>query len=72
MPNPLLSVRISPDLEQLLQQKESELGKTRSEITIEALQAYLKPPSAEDQLGRLEQQVKALQSAFRKHFPMES
>jgi predicted transcriptional regulator len=61
MPNPLLSVRLSPELNDLLQQKESETGMSRSSLTIAALEAFLKPPSPEDELARLKMRVEALE-----------
>jgi hypothetical protein len=53
MPNPLLSVRIPTPLDEMLKQKETDSGKSRSDLTVEALRAYLCPPSADDELGQL-------------------
>ncbi|OLP20061.1 hypothetical protein BST81_02140 [Leptolyngbya sp. 'hensonii'] len=64
MPNPLLSVRIPLELDTLIKQKEAE-GRNRSEIAIEALLAYLKPPSAEDQLAALQRRVEAIERMLR-------
>jgi hypothetical protein len=57
MANPLLSVRIPPDLEVLLP---SDRGQ-RSKVTIEALKAYLQPSNPEDKLSQLERRVTELE-----------
>ena len=46
MPNPLLSVRIPPALDELLPQGRGE----RSRVTIEALYAYLQPSQPEQEI----------------------
>jgi hypothetical protein len=57
MANPLLSVRIPPTLDELLKQKEADSGKSRSDVTIEALQAYLNPPPPGDEVGQLKRRL---------------
>lgn len=65
MPNPLLSVRIPPALDELLPQGRGE----RSRVAIEALYAYLQPSQPEQEIaglkrrmGDLERQMEALRA----------
>lgn len=57
--NPLLSVRIPPDLEEQLQQYVASSGASRSEIAIAALTAYLMP--AHDELLDLKRRLAAVE-----------
>lgn len=57
MANPLLSVRIPPELEDLLPTDRGQ----RSRVTIEALKAYLQPSNPEDKLSALERRVAELE-----------
>jgi metal-responsive CopG/Arc/MetJ family transcriptional regulator len=55
--NPLLSVRLEPELNELLPTERGE----RSRIVKEALRAYLCPPEAQDELSMLKQQMEVVQ-----------
>ncbi len=57
MPNPRLTVRIPPDVEELLPDDSNE----RSRITIEALRAYLQPTEESAELSNLKRRVEALE-----------
>ncbi|NJO74942.1 MAG: hypothetical protein HC833_14960 [Leptolyngbyaceae cyanobacterium RM1_406_9] len=57
MPNPLLSVRIPPELDELLPTDRGE----RSRVAIEALKSYLQPPDPQDELENLKRRVEALE-----------
>jgi metal-responsive CopG/Arc/MetJ family transcriptional regulator len=65
MPNPLLSVRIPLDLQTLLEQKEAEMGKSRSELAIAALQAYLMPTTEQSEIEGLKVRVAELERVVR-------
>jgi hypothetical protein len=58
--NPLLSVRLEPDLNNLLPTERGE----RSRIVKEALRAYLCPPEPQDELSMLKQQMQMMQKAI--------
>ncbi|MGA7936137.1 MAG: ribbon-helix-helix domain-containing protein [Kovacikia sp.] len=62
--NPLLSVRIPPDLAELLDQKAAEMGSDRSKVTIIALESLLKPPNPQDELSAVKQQIASLAAAM--------
>jgi len=62
--NPLLSVRIPLELDELLPKERGE----RSRIVREALRAYLCPPEPQDESSVLKQQMQMLQLAMAKHF----
>ena len=55
--NPLLSVRIPPELNALLPTERGE----RSRFVLEALQAKLNPPAPEDEVGKLRLRVERLE-----------
>jgi hypothetical protein len=57
MANPLLSVRIPSTLDDLLKQKETDSGRSRSDLTLAALQAYLNPPEPGDEVGLLKRRL---------------
>ncbi|MBD2057797.1 hypothetical protein H6F88_17520 [Oculatella sp. FACHB-28] len=57
MPNPLLSVRIPPEIDELLPTDRGE----RSRMAIEALKAYLQPLDPQDELENLKRRVEALE-----------
>lgn len=61
--NPLLSVRIPPDLEEQLQQYVASSGASRSEITIAALTAYLM--NSTDELSNLKRRLAAVERRVR-------
>lgn len=70
--NPLLSARIPPDLNELLEQKTQESGESKTNITIAALLAYLQPATPEDELAKVKQrlqQVETMIQGWKKHFP---
>jgi hypothetical protein len=58
--NPLLSVRLEPDLNDLLPTERGE----RSRIVKEALRAYLCPPEPQDEMARLKQQMETMQKVI--------
>jgi hypothetical protein len=58
--NPLLSVRLEPDLNNLLPTERGE----RSRIVKEALRAYLCPPEPQDEMAQLRQQMEMMQRAI--------
>jgi hypothetical protein len=58
--NPLLSVRLEPDLNNLLPTERGE----RSRIAKEALRAYLCPPEPQDEMAQLRQQMEMMQRAI--------
>jgi metal-responsive CopG/Arc/MetJ family transcriptional regulator len=64
MPNPLLSVRIPPDLLQQIDARAAEEGGDRSKVAIAALEHYLNPSSDSPQLQRLEARVTKLEAAL--------
>jgi len=59
--NPLLSVRLPSDLNQLLDEKANSSGESRSEIAIAALQAYLIPTTPEDELAQVKRRLEVLE-----------
>lgn len=59
MANPLLSVRIPPDLDELLP---TERG-ARSQVVIEALRAYFEPVERDSDLRQIKQQISSLTKA---------
>jgi hypothetical protein len=58
--NPLLSVRLEPDLNNLLPTERGE----RSRVVKEALRAYLCPPEPQDEMAQLRQQMEMMQRAI--------
>jgi metal-responsive CopG/Arc/MetJ family transcriptional regulator len=58
--NPLLSVRLEPELDALLPKERGE----RSRIVKEALRAYLCPPAPQDEMTLIKNQLAALQAAI--------
>lgn len=58
--NPLLSVRISPELDELLPKERGE----RSRVVKEALRAYLCPPEPQDEMTMIKSQLAQLQRAI--------
>jgi metal-responsive CopG/Arc/MetJ family transcriptional regulator len=60
--NPLLSVRLPADLNQLLDEKSATTGESRSEVAIAALMSYLMPANPEDELAQLKRRVERLES----------
>lgn len=58
--NPLLSVRLEPDLNDLLPTERGE----RSRIVKEALRAYLCPPEPQDEMTMIKSQLAQLQRAI--------
>lgn len=64
-PNPLLSARIPPDLNEHLEVRSRETGKDKTQLVIEALRAYLnapKEPSTEEKLALLEERLAMLEA----------
>jgi metal-responsive CopG/Arc/MetJ family transcriptional regulator len=64
MPNPLLSVRIPPDLLQQIDTRAAEEGGDRSKVAIAALEHYLNPSGDSPKLQRLEARVTKLEAAL--------
>ncbi|MEL6401046.1 MAG: hypothetical protein AAFO87_12720 [Cyanobacteria bacterium J06607_6] len=62
--NPLLSVRISPELNELLEAHMEETGGTRSDVAIEALERFLRPASLDDELPHLKRRLQQLETAM--------
>lgn len=58
--NPLLSVRIPLELDELLPKERGE----RSRIVKEALKAYLCPPEPQDEMALIKSQLAQLQRAI--------
>jgi len=58
--NPLLSVRIPLELDELLPKERGE----RSRIVREALRAYLCPPEPQDEMALIKNQLAQLQKAI--------
>lgn len=58
--NPLLSVRISLELDELLPKERGE----RSRIVKAALRAYLCPPEPQDEMALIKSQLAQLQKAI--------
>ena len=58
--NPLLSVRIPLELDELLPKERGE----RSRIVREALRAYLCPPEPQDEMALIKNQLAQLQTAI--------
>jgi len=58
--NPLLSVRIPLELDELLPKERGE----RSRIVKEALRAYLCPPEPQDEMALIKNQLAQLQTAI--------
>jgi len=58
--NPLLSVRIPLELDELLPKERGE----RSRIVKEALRAYLCPPEPQDEMALIKSQLAQLQKAI--------
>ena len=61
--NPLLSVRIPPNLNQLIEQKCLATGESRSEVAISALTNYLQPASEDDELAQLKRRLQKVEMA---------
>jgi metal-responsive CopG/Arc/MetJ family transcriptional regulator len=61
--NPLLSVRLEPELNELLPTERGE----RSRIVKEALRAYLCPPEPQDEMAVIKGQLAQLQAVMAKH-----
>lgn len=59
--NPLLSVRIPPELDSLIDAEAEQTGETRSEVAIAALSAYLQPSVVEDDVSDLRRRVERLE-----------
>jgi metal-responsive CopG/Arc/MetJ family transcriptional regulator len=59
--NPLLSVRLPADLNQLLDEKSAVTGESRSEVAIAALMSYLMPATPEDEVAQLKRRVERLE-----------
>lgn len=64
MPNPFLGVRIPPELEQAIIDCMQQTGKSKSEIVIAALEAYLDMPSCHKRLTDVEQRLSEVESAL--------
>ena len=62
--NPLLSVRIPPDLNELLEAHMEMTGGTRSDVAIEALERFLRPASLDDELPHLKRRLQQLETAM--------
>lgn len=62
--NPLLSVRISPELNELLEAHMAETGGTRSDVAIEALERFLRPACLDDELPHLKRRLQQLETAM--------
>ena len=61
--NPLLSVRIPHNLNELIEQKCLATGESRSEVAIAALTNYLQPANPEDELSQLKQRLQQVERA---------
>jgi metal-responsive CopG/Arc/MetJ family transcriptional regulator len=62
--NPLLSVRVPQDLNQLLEARAAEEGLDRSKVALAALRAYLFPQEPQDEISQIKSQLAALQAAL--------
>lgn len=62
--NPLLSVRISPELNELLEAHMETTGGTRSDVAIEALERFLRPASLDDELPHLKRRLQQLETTM--------
>lgn len=65
--NPLLSVRLPADLNQLLNHQAATTGDSRSDIAIAALSAYLMPPNPEDEIAQLKRRLQDMEAVLQKH-----
>lgn len=63
--NPLLSVRIPPELNELIEQQRQATGESRSDVAIAALTQYLKPPEPEDEISELKQRLQQIEVAVK-------
>ena len=61
--NPLLSVRIPPNLNELIEQKCLATGESRSEVAISALTSYLEPANPDDELSQLKRRLQKVEMA---------
>jgi hypothetical protein len=59
--NPLLSVRIPPDLNQMIEARMKETEESKSDVAIAALTHYLQPPNPEDELAQLKRRVQRVE-----------
>jgi metal-responsive CopG/Arc/MetJ family transcriptional regulator len=64
--NPLLSVRLPADLNQLIDAQVATTGKSRSEIAIAALSAFLTPASSEDEIAQIKHRIQLLEAAMQR------
>lgn len=62
--NPLLSVRIPAELNQLLNEHAASTGEDRSKVAIAALTNYLQPPTVEDELPQLKRRLQKAEAAI--------
>ena len=62
--NPLLSVRLPIELNQLLNDQVTLTGESRSDIAISALINYLQPPTVEDELPQLKRRLQQAEAAI--------
>lgn len=62
--NPLLSVRIPSDLNELLEARMQETGGSRSDVAIEALECFLRPASLEEELPHLKHRLQQVETAL--------
>jgi hypothetical protein len=65
MANPLLSVRIPPQLDLLIEERIREEGGDRSKVAIAALTQFL-VPNAEDDVAQLRQRVQMLEMQMKR------
>ena len=70
--NPLLSVRLPIELNQLLNDQVTLTGESRSDIAIAALINYLQPPTVEDELPQLKRRLLQVETALQKHLQEEA
>ena len=59
--NPLLSVRIPPNLDQMIQARMSETQESKSDVAIAALIQFLQPPNPEDELAQLKRRIQRVE-----------
>lgn len=64
--NPLLSVRLPADLNQILNEQAATTGDSRSDIAIAALSAYLMPPNPEDEIAQIKRRLQMVETALQK------
>jgi predicted transcriptional regulator len=62
--NPLLSVRIPPELDEAINAYAIKHQKSRSEVAIAALQSLVIPSEPQDEMAQIKSQVAALQEAI--------